>query len=166
MISSRTQTAQGFVLNRAPAAFNEYMAEHAAELTLTPSGAACFQCGGSAAGGHRRVLAGGGGGGGGGGDGGVAVWCKRCDAAGVCDALPVPGQEYWLPGQACNAHPDECPCEMMMSADAFSITVWALVLASVLAPLGFGVMLRRHMRHTKQQAAAASASAKPATTVV
>ena len=38
-----------------------------------------------------------------------------------------------------------------MTADAFSVTVWALVLASVLAPLGFGIMLRRHMRSEKRK---------------
>jgi len=142
------QTAQSFALNPAPAAFAEDMAAHAALLTLTPSGSYCYDCGDAsstvaASGSSGRRLAAS--------DdaSGLATWCKRCMGVGAnytCDALPVPGGEYWQPGKACTEHPDACPCEMMMSADAFSITVWALVLASVLAPLGFGLVLNQHVR--------------------
>jgi hypothetical protein len=41
---------------------------------------------------------------------------------------------------------------MMMPADAFAICVWALVMASVLAPIGFSVFLKRRLDRKAQQA--------------
>ena len=40
---------------------------------------------------------------------------------------------------------------MMMPASAFSICVWALVMASILAPTGFGVFLSRRIEAEKKE---------------
>lgn len=78
-------------------------------------------------------------------------WCKNCDVTGLCDETPVAGKIYWQPGQDCAEHELECSCEMMMPASAFSICVWALVMASVLAPVGFGAVLGGRIAVEKQQ---------------
>ena len=38
-----------------------------------------------------------------------------------------------------------------MPPSAFSITIWALVLASIFAPLGFGITLRRRLKAAKDE---------------
>ena len=158
------QTAQSFVLTPAPSSFAGFADSHAADFVRTARGSYCYQCPAAPAASGRQL----GGSGRGaadssGGVGGFGTWCKRCVAVGsganassvICDALPVAGVEYWVAGGDCSAHPSDCPCEMMLTAEAFSITVWALVLASVIAPLGFGFVLRRHLKATKAAPAAA-----------
>jgi len=137
------QTAQSFVLTPAPDTFASYASAHSNDFVLTARGSYCYDC--PATPGRRLAPSGGGSDGG----GGFGTWCKRCVGLGAnatCDALPVAGVEYWTAGQSCNTNPSDCPCEMMLTPEAFSITVWALVLASIIAPLGFGFVLRRHLK--------------------
>ena len=47
---------------------------------------------------------------------------------------------------------------MMMPAKAFSIVVWALVMASLLAPLGFGKVLGKRKQITRERKVAARAA--------
>ena len=139
------QTAQAFVLTPAPDTFATFASAHPGDFALTARGSYCYQCPPAASGTSGRRLAASGGSDGG---GGFGTWCKRCIGMGAnatCDALPVAGVEYWTTGASCNSNPSDCPCEMMLSPEAFSITVWALVLASVIAPLGFGFVLRRQL---------------------
>jgi len=132
------QTAQAFLLNPAPDTFGQYAAAHAGDFVQTSQGSFCYQCPSTTTGRRLAVSSSSDSG------RGFGQWCAR-EVGGTMDALPVAGVEYWTVGADCNSHPATCPCEMMLSADAFSITVWALVLASVLAPIGFGVVLRKHM---------------------
>ena len=70
-----------------------------------------------------------------------------------CQAPRVRGHKYWQAGKVCADHEAACDCDMMMPGSAFSICVWALVMASVLAPTGFGVFLSRRIEFEKKQAA-------------
>ena len=134
------QTAQAFVLNPASSSFAQYAAGHAADMVPTSKGSYIYQ--GQQPSGRMLASAGG--------DGeSSTTWCKRCNAT-SCDELPVPGQEYWVAGPACNAHSSECDCEMMMTPRAFSICVWALLLASIVAPIGFGLVLRRRVQRSSK----------------
>ena len=80
----------------------------------------------------------------------AGIWCKHC-VDDVCDESPVRGHKYWQAGKDCAEHEADCDCQMMMPASAFSICVWALVMASVLAPTGFGVFLQRRIEAEKLQ---------------
>jgi hypothetical protein len=77
------------------------------------------------------------------------LWCKHFSDGtddGPGDGLPLRGEHYWQVGDGCNEHVVDCDCEMMMPAKAFSICVWALVMASLLAPIGFGMVLTARKR--------------------
>lgn len=151
------QTARATLLNPAPASFNgpaRHLEQHTGGYWCLPG-----TCGGGAVGGvggeagdyhrllaetestepfaHGEYEAG-------------AQWCAHLDASGAKHATPQPGVRYWAVGGPCDAHADECDCKTMMSPAAFSITVWALVLASLLAPLLFGTLLRRRKRQEAQ----------------
>jgi Kef-type K+ transport system membrane component KefB len=75
----------------------------------------------------------------------IAIWCKHC-VGGVCDEAPMANVTYWMNDAECADHFGTCNCELMMPPSAFSITVWALLLASVFAPVGFGIVLRRRLK--------------------
>lgn len=137
------QTAQDTLLNPAPASFND----PTVHFIRSDGGYWCVDgvCTNATAVTEtgRRQLAG---------DSSVddaSRWCKHC-VNDVCDDSPVPGRKYWQAGQDCADHEADCDCEMMMPASAFSICVWALVMASVLAPTGFGVFLNRRMENEKK----------------
>lgn len=79
------------------------------------------------------------------------IWCApaHCDGDGAtaCEywgpnATLSEDLVYWRSGPDCDAHAEACVCEAMLPADAFSIVVWALVGAAVVAPLYFGAVLR------------------------
>eukprot|EP01050_Picozoa_sp_SAG11_P016225 SAG11_NODE_2189_length_3707_cov_2.141075_2_plen_220_part_00 len=135
------QTAQDTLLNPAPSTFND----PSIHFVQMPEGYWCVdgECtnGTAVAGQVRRYLAGS--------ESCDSIssesrWCEHC-VAGVCDAAPVRGQHYWQAGQDCAEHELDCDCQMMMPASAFSICVWALVMASILAPTGFGLFLKRRI---------------------
>ena len=79
------------------------------------------------------------------------------------DAHPVAGKKYWVVGNACTDHADECDCELMMPPDAFSICVWALLLASIIAPIGFGATLRNKLKRAESASKPASGKSESAT---
>lgn len=138
------QTAQATLLNPAPDGF----AAPPTNMVKMPGGYWCVDgdCGnGTHA--HRRGL-----GGSGTCDSAASstLWCNHCPG-GVCDDTAVAGHKYWQAGQACAEFEDACDCEMMMPASAFSICVWALVMASILAPTGFGIVLKRKMAAEKEE---------------
>lgn len=83
-------------------------------------------------------------------------WCAHCEN-GQCDVEPRFGVRYWLLGADCDAHPDACDCTSMMDADAFAISMWAIVGSSLLSPLLFRLALHRRARAE----AAAAAARKP-----
>jgi Kef-type K+ transport system membrane component KefB len=142
------QTAQDTLLNPAPASFDGTTAGH--HLVEMPGGYWCVdgECTDSAApaaedGGRRQLAPSG--------DdsvGGAVRWCGH-----EGHESPVRGHKYWQAGKVCAEHEADCDCDMMMPASAFSICVWALVMASILAPTGFGVFLNRRMEKEKEQAA-------------
>eukprot|EP01047_Picozoa_sp_COSAG01_P001301 COSAG01_NODE_28_length_36622_cov_14.695751_30_plen_963_part_00 len=149
------QTAQDTLLNPAPSSFDNPRV-HFVKMS---GGYWCVNgdCGNStvSAAGGRRHLAG---------DdgcdsGGTSEqrWCAHC-VGGGCHDVPMPGHHYWKVGEECGENPTTCDCEMMMPADAFAITVWALVLASVLAPIGFGFMLKLRIKAKAQLKAEAKAA--------
>jgi Kef-type K+ transport system membrane component KefB len=131
------QTAQDLLLNPAPSEFDPY------GLVEQPGGYWCYQddCVGDGSSSGGRMLSG----------GGDAVeeieWCKFSDESAMSDAdgHAIAGLKYWQVGEACDSHADECSCELMLSAEAYSIAVWALVMASVLAPIGFGIVLNKRL---------------------
>ena len=87
------------------------------------------------------------------------LWCKHFSDGGdegPGDGLPLTGERYWQVGEGCNEHVAACDCEMMMPAKAFSICVWALVMASLLAPIGFGMVLTARKRVRRARPASRS----------
>lgn len=165
------QTAQAMLLNPAPPSFNAWANAHVdipEGLVAQPGGYFCYMndCGATNAtrsvtmsvGTHGRML-----GGGGGGDSGVGEWCRLPNDAPMLSALghALPGVHYWKVGQACSDHAEACDCELMLPAQAFSMTVWALVMASVLAPLGFGLALDRRLGEKHEGKRAAPPRAAP-----
>lgn len=84
------------------------------------------------------------------GDGSARRFCSHC-IGDDCHDAPLPGHHYWAVGEDCSKD-HSCDCNMMMPADAFAICVWALVMASVLAPIGFSVFLKRRLDRKAQQA--------------
>jgi hypothetical protein len=134
------QTAQATLLNPAPGSFDD----QTVNFVQMDGGYWCVDgdCSNSTAVGRRQLATGE--------DAGASMWCKHC-VDDVCDESPVRGHKYWQAGKDCAEHEADCDCQMMMPASAFSICVWALVLASVLAPTGFGVFLQRRMDAEKLQ---------------
>lgn len=136
------QTAQATLLNPAPSDFNSWVKSHPLDMVHQHGGYYCYlgDCG-NATSSHHRMLAGGGGGG-----PTEDQWCLFSDEGAMLDhGHPIAGLKYWKVGEDCNQHYDECDCQMMLSAAGFSMTVWALVMASVLAPLGFGAVLTKRL---------------------
>ena len=88
-----------------------------------------------------------------------SLWCTHCPG-GVCHESAVRGHRYWQAGQDCAENEDACDCEMMMPASAFSICVWALVMASVLAPTGFGIVLKIKMAKQAEDEASSGSKSK------
>ena len=76
-------------------------------------------------------------------------WCNHCPD-GNCHSTPIPGHKYWQVGEEC-AKDHTCDCKMMLPADAFAICVWALVLASVLAPIGFSMTMDSRLKQKAKE---------------
>jgi len=132
------QTAQALLLNPAPSSFDP------TGLVEQPGGYFCYNgdCGdGISSESHGRMLAAGGGS-----STDEVEWCKFANDAPMSrDGYAIPGLKYWQVGEACDDHYDECDCELMLSAEGYSIAVWALVMASILAPIGFGFVLNKRL---------------------
>jgi len=139
------QTASTMLLNPVPGSFDT------SHLVLQPGGYYCYD--GLCANGttpsangtvvpHRRL-------GSAAGADGTVQFCGK-------DDYPAPHKNYWAVGTACTDHPTDCDCELMMPPDAFSICVWALLLASIMAPVGFGATLRNKLKRAGAHAAAAA----------